>query len=290
MRFANSKVHARRDGAGTVPHRSDGAASPPVLAADVGRTGGSVSSGRVVAAAAVFVLAVGLVGLMASFATAADSCTRIQGFSQTNNWTNPSQGGFMPRDGFEVSWVSGASLRSWTLSMHDGWTTVDHGECGSPTVLAQQISGPEIGYDSWVTEIENFVPAARSYFPGVPIQLLAVVGSDVPCDTRASRNHPVILDAIQTVAGRHSDVSVGPVLTVSSCSGYSDSKGHLTTQGGQQAAAQAEAFWGGTPTTTTTTGGSTTTTEPGTTSTQPGTTSTTLDPRCERRPNHPRCQ
>ena len=246
---------------------------------------------RITAAASVFLVAAIAVTIVASLAAAEEPCTRIQGFSQTNNWTDSSQGGFMPRDGFEVSWESDASLWSWTRSLHDGWTTVDHGECGSPTVLAQQISGREVGYDRWVTEIEKYVPIARSYFPGVPIQLLAVVGSDVPCDTRASRNHPVILDAIQTVAGRHSDVSVGPVLTVSSCSGYSDSKGHLTTQGGQQAAAQAASFWGGAPpTTTTTVVGSTTTTEPGTTSTQPGTTSTTLDPRCERRPNHPRCQ
>ncbi len=241
------------------------------------------------AAATVVAFAAAAVLLAASLAKAETACTRIQGFSQTNNWTHPNQGGFMPRDAFEVSWVSGASLRSWTRSTHDGWTTVDHGECGSPSLLAQQISGPEIGYDRWLTEIENYLPVARGYFPGVPIQLISVVGSDVVCDTRASRNHPVILDAIGAVAARHSDVSGGPVLTVSSCSGYSDSIGHLTVSGGQEAAAQAESFWGaGPPPGTTTTIG--TTTQATTTTSEPSTTSTTRDGRCERRPNDPRCQ
>lgn len=234
-----------------------------------------------VTAAALFVL------LFGPGSPATTDCTRIQGFSQTNNWTHPDQGGFMPRAGFEVSWVSGSSLRSWTLAQHDGWSTVDHGECGDPTVLVQQISGPELSQAGWEAEIVRFLDEAPIPPTVESVELVAVVGSAVDCDTRASRNHPTIVAAIGAVVADRTDAIPGPALTVSDCSGYADSLGHLTLSGAQEAAAQAAAWWDptGDTTTTTTTTGSSTTTEPATT-----TTTIVRDPRCSRFPNHPACR
>jgi hypothetical protein len=172
-------------------------------------------------------------------ASTTSECTRVIGFSQTEEWFTA--GDFeqvLPNGNWELLWQSGSSIEMWADPTYQGWDNAVLSGCttGSPNRLLITISGASRPVGDWVTVIEQTVATARAKYPGVDqILLQPVVGGpgNSVCElqgerVRASENHPVIDEAITilTSAGSN-DVVSGASPEVRQCQDYSDNLGHL---------------------------------------------------------------
>lgn len=166
-------------------------------------------------------------------------CTTVIGFSQTREWY---LGGQFEQVLIDAEWQllqhSGAAIEFWADPAYEGWLSPIVSPCsaGAPDRLVLTISGESRPIDLWVTHILQAVATARAKYPSAQqIVLQPVVGGPghTLCmfdgrEVRASRNHPIIDDAIAiAVAGADASVMAGASPEVRSCDDFSDSVGHL---------------------------------------------------------------
>jgi hypothetical protein len=167
------------------------------------------------------------------------SCTRVVGFSQTEQWFTG--GGFEPvagDAGWELLWEPGSTIEKWADPGFVGWSNPVVSACtsGSPDRLVLTVTGAERPVAMWVEGITSAVATAKAKYPGVAIVLQPIVGGpdEQLCpgvrreSVRASVNHPIIDEAIGMVVADAAGVASGASPEVRSCADYRDDLGHLT--------------------------------------------------------------
>ncbi len=172
-------------------------------------------------------------------ATGPFSCTRVVGFSQTEQWFTG--GGFeqVAGDaGWELLWESGATIEKWADPGFVGWSNQVVSGCtdGTPSRLLLTVTGAERPVAQWVEDITSAVATAKVKYPGAAIVLQPIVGGPdeqlCPGDrresVRASVNHPIIDQAIERTVLSVVGVQMGASPEVRSCADYRDDLGHLT--------------------------------------------------------------
>jgi hypothetical protein len=173
------------------------------------------------------------------FASDPISCTRVVGFSQTEQWFTG--GGFEPvagDAGWELLWEPGATIEKWAAPDFVGWSNPIVSACtdGSPDRLVLTVTGAERPVARWVEDITAAVATAKVKYPGAAIVLQPIVGGpdEQLCpgvrrdSVRASVNHPIIDQAIGMVVAEVAGVATGASPEVRSCADYRDDLGHLT--------------------------------------------------------------
>ena len=81
-----------------------------------------------------------------------------------------------------------------------------------------------------VENIRNLYP-----FSDIVLQTVAGAPDGNDCGTRAGEQYPFVKESIKIVASRNSDVSIGMAPQVGDCSHFSDTKGHLNSEGSDYA-------------------------------------------------------
>jgi len=189
------------------------------------------------------------------------TCTRIIGYSETQNWFDVFMTNVKDPAQWELVWVSGGAARYWADPNYVGWTTAPTSPCSqnadAPDRVVMDITRDEYQTDPAVfqTDIQNVIATIRQKLPSAQtIVLEPAVGGPASgwCpqsatgsqnDTvRASFNHSGINEAIDRVLNGATGVARGPDPALSDCSGYGDLTGHLTT-GGAAAVGATLATW-----------------------------------------------
>jgi hypothetical protein len=169
------------------------------------------------------------------------TCTEFIGYSQTRQWY---LSGFGPAVGWAGAWQlrarDAAAVEFWADPGFVGWdpsTRLSHcGQSGdNPDRIVLDVTNDyQADVNWWIGQINTAVQTIHAKFPSVrQIVLQPVVGGPGggQCRfggniVRASYNHPVVDQAIASVAG--DDVVVGADPTVRTCADYADDIGHLT--------------------------------------------------------------
>lgn len=181
-------------------------------------------------------------------------CTCVIGYSQVQQWYNAGFENIVDNARWQLLWNGGAGVDQWQNPSYSGWNSAVQSSCASgansPDRVVLSISGP-YGEDesAWASAIEGTITNIRNKYPGAAsIVLMPVVGGPGHQDctnggqlVRASWQHRYIDAAIAMVVG--GDVVAGASPEVGDCSHYSDSLGHLTSQGAQAAAQQIGTFY-----------------------------------------------
>ena len=190
----------------------------------------------------------------------AANCTLVLGFSQTADWylapafrnndpSLPEAGAIFESivdgDRWQLMWSNGAGVNVYSNPRSPAWNAPIISPCleasDRPERIVYMISGPfGVDIQAWVAEIDEVLDNIRNRFPSAEvIALQPVVGAppDAPGDecftpdgrrVRASWQATPILEAIETVVGRHSDVAVGATTRLKSCSHFVDFLGHIS--------------------------------------------------------------
>lgn len=179
------------------------------------------------------------------------SCTEWVGYSQTNNWWWAFEG-IVGTASYEMLYQPGGAAHYWADPNYVGWSNNSISPCSSASTRIVL----DITHDAYLTAanvgsdpvdfmeavIRSEIATVRLKRPTLQqILLQPVVGgpNEAVCSwpapteqnaIRASFNHPIIHQAIDRVVG--GDVAWGPHTSVTSCSHYDDSTGHLTGGGG----------------------------------------------------------
>lgn len=159
----------------------------------------------------------------------------VIGYSQVSQWY-PGFESVMDNDRLELLWHGGAGVDKWSDPDYAGWSRAIESPCkvrsGDPDRVVLSISGPYgEDVDNWTQKTQETIKLIRSKYKNVKqIVLQPVVGG--PGDSRAARQHPVIVKAIERVvkADETGTVSAGPSPQVSATSDFRDRLGHLTKQ------------------------------------------------------------
>jgi hypothetical protein len=159
----------------------------------------------------------------------------VIGYSQVSQWY-PAFESVVDGDRWELLWHGGAGVDRWSDPKYAGWFRRIESPCnvrsGDPDRVVLSISGPYgDDEDQWVQKIQGTVNVIRAKYKNVKqIVLQPVVGG--PGSSRAARQHPVIVKAIERVVKTDTSgiVSRGPSPQVSSARDYRDRLGHLTRQ------------------------------------------------------------
>lgn len=149
---------------------------------------------------------------------------------------------------WQLLWRGGAGIENWSNPDYIGWDEPLVSACSinqaMPDRVVLTISG-NIGDTTtdpqvWADEIDKAITTSTMKYPSLrQIILQTVVGgyhgdicvSDTGEDVRASVNYPVIDQAIDLVVNNHStniETIKGISPTVTDCTGFKDSQGHLT--------------------------------------------------------------
>jgi hypothetical protein len=179
-------------------------------------------------------MAVGLLLGSMQPAEAAVGCTRVYGYSVTNQWFP-----FVDSARWESSAVGGHGLEAWADPATKAWSRPPRSACGTPTRVVFQV-GTSLPHDDGtvaallvaaITNIRAHVPTATQ------IALMPINGGPAGalCTNAGGRSvwatliHTQMLGAIQGALG--GDVTWAGDYPVASCSMFADGRGHLTTQG-----------------------------------------------------------
>jgi hypothetical protein len=188
----------------------------------------------------------------------AGGCTRVIGYSVTNDWWSA---GFEQRSGVDAgAWegvfVFGEMLPVWADPSFPGWIGdvkggIQSAACGeTPSRLVIQIA--DLGFeqasdDEMLDLLLRVIDNARSHYPGLErIDLIPIVGGpdheECP-GVLATRMHPR-MDAIISSAVDDELVFAGPDLVVDSCADFRDATGHLSSSGAAHVADLMAAYVG----------------------------------------------
>ena len=177
-------------------------------------------------------------------------CTLVIGYSQVQQWFDAGFENIVDNGRWQLLWAGGAGVEQWSSASYSGWSGSVSSPCSSgsdaPDRVIYDISGG-LGTDpgAWTGPINSVIGHIRDKYPSaVKIGLIPVVGGpghDGCGGVRAAQQHPAIDEAIATLVG--GDVEGGPSPELSNCSYYSDTMGHLTSQGSQEAAQQIGNFY-----------------------------------------------
>jgi len=165
------------------------------------------------------------------------SCTRVMGFSVTNNWYK--RGNFetlVDGSAFELLWQSGADLRYWSDPGAGGWSNAVYSPCGTPSRVILQVA-----YKKYATTSDPVIASALATVLAniadkwgvTDVELIPIVGG--PGDA-ACYSGGVVVDStlmhprMVTLIGA-SGLPAGPDLLASACSMFRDDRGHLTSSG-----------------------------------------------------------
>ncbi len=159
----------------------------------------------------------------------------VIGYSQVAQWY-PSFETVVDDDRWELLWNGGAGVDKWSDPNYVGWFRPIQSPCkvrsGDPERVVLSISGPYgKDEDKWTQKIQETIGVIRSKYKNVKqIVPQSVVGG--PGDSRAARQQPVIVKAIERVvkADKTGTVSSGPAPQVSSDKDFRDALGHLTME------------------------------------------------------------
>ncbi len=159
----------------------------------------------------------------------------VIGYSQVSQWY-PAFESVVDNDRWELLWHGGAGVDKWSDPKYEGWSRTMQSPCkirsGDPDRVVLSISGPfGEDVDKWTQKTQETMQVIRSKYKNVKqIVLQPVVGG--PGASRAARQHPVIVKAIERVvkADKTGTVSQGPSPQVSSDKDFRDALGHLAKQ------------------------------------------------------------
>jgi hypothetical protein len=176
------------------------------------------------------------------------ACTQLIGYSQTEQWFSAFEAE-VTNAKWELRWAGGHGVDVWKNPGDSGWNAALVSACaeGSNDVerVMFSISGPHgSNVSAWEADIDAFMSTVRGKLPNAHVFILEPVvgGPNMNC-SRADEQNPSILEAIKNVAARDPEVFVGHDAHVSSCSGFQDSLGHLTSSAASQIGAEKGAFY-----------------------------------------------
>lgn len=178
--------------------------------------------------------------------TTAFQCTKVVGFSQTNQWFTAGFENFVENNRRQLLWRSSSNIDLWADPNFAGWSEPLVSPCAqastNPDRVVLTISGNRNSDPNWwADQIRAVIGVIRAKYPAVrQIVLQPVVGgpNHSVCmfegqAIRASENHPVIDQGIAKVLG--GDVFAGISPEVRTCADYRDQLGHLQAAGNQVA-------------------------------------------------------
>lgn len=193
-------------------------------------------------------------------------CTLVIGFSQTSNWFGSDANAiYEAREGIDPArwgllWHAGAGIESWADPEYEGWNVAapqtrwvspcseGFGDVDRVVLtVSSNLYDDESSAAQWAEGVEQGVQTVRAMLPNAErIVLQSVVGgtADAPCDTRASSNYPLIVEALSMVADANDDVVAGLMPQVDTCDEFADDKGHLTSEGSVLVAGRIAACYG----------------------------------------------
>jgi len=180
-------------------------------------------------------------------------CNHMIGFSTVRQW----YGGFesvVEQTRWELLWQNGGTIDLWANPSYVGWSSAPDSPCTNnsknPDRVVLNIAGrEESDINWWKEQINKTIDNIRQKYPNVQrIDLQPDVGGPdhqicyIDGDSvRASKNHPIIDDAItQTIGG---DVVRGDSPEVRTCADYGDRIGHLTFDAGDPIGKKIGAFY-----------------------------------------------
>lgn len=181
----------------------------------------------------------------------AANCTRVFGFSQTNQWYTGGFENYVPSSQWELQYAGGAGIDHFVDPNDPVWSAVVISPCtGSIDKAVLNVSG-ETSSDvsAWASSMQAAMANIRAKYPSVStIALQPVVGgpgyglcSFNGTTVRASFNAPYIAQAVDSLVGP--GVTAGAKPTVNSCSDYADDIGHLQNSAFDSVAQQIAGFY-----------------------------------------------